>query len=89
MKKLLFTLTFITIFSKPSFAIIEVKQEVTTEKATYSCYGKKCERTKGEKEDGTEFEYTSITTSNSGKSVVKKKYKCITNNDGAKCKPIY
>ncbi len=88
MKKILFILIFILI-SAPSFAIIEVKQEISTEKATYSCYGKICERIKGEKEDKVEFEYTSITTSNSGKSIVKKKYKCISNKDGAKCKAIH
>ena len=88
MKKILFSVLSISLFSSASSAIIKVKQEITTPKATYSCYGKKCERTKGEKEEGVKFKYTSITTSNSGKSVSKKKYECTTTNDGANCNAI-
>ncbi len=86
MKKTIIFILFINL-SIPVFAKIEVKQEVKTKKATYSCYNKKCERTEGEKEKDVKFDYTSITTSNSGKSSTKKVYHCITNDDGATCKP--
>ena len=76
------------IITSPAFAKIEVKQEVKTEKATYSCYGKTCERTEGKEEIGVNFSYVSITTSNSGKSSSKRHYKCTTNEKGASCKAI-
>ena len=87
MRKITLFIFFIA-FSSPSFAKIEVKQEVKTEKATYSCYNKKCERIDGEAEKDVKFTYTSITTSNSGKSSSKRNYSCTTNENGASCKAI-
>ncbi len=87
MKKFLILAIFLN-FALPVFAKIEVKQEIKTEKATYSCYGKVCERIDGEAETGVNFNYVSITTSNSGKSSAKRHYKCTTNEKGASCKAI-
>ncbi len=87
MKKFYISILFITL-STSVFAKIEVKQEIKTEKATYSCYNKNCERIDGEEEENVKFSYISTTTSNSGKSVAKRKYYCVTNKDGAKCRAI-
>ncbi len=87
MKKFCIWVLFITL-STSVFAKIEVKQEIKTEKATYSCYNKKCERIDGEEEKGVKFKYTSITTSNSGKSSAKRQYACITDENGANCRAI-
>ena len=85
MKKITF-FTLFTLISTSVFAKIEVKQEVKTEKATYSCYNKVCERIDGEVEKDVKFKYTSITTSNSGKSSSKRHYACVTTETGANCK---
>lgn len=71
-----------------ALAVIEEEVEVKTSKATYSCKRKTCTRTVGDVEEGVEFQYTLITTSNSGKSVNKKRYTCATTKSGASCKAI-
>ena len=87
MKKFIIFTIFVSL-SQIAFAKIEVKQEVKTEKATYSCYNKKCERIDGEVEKDVRFNYTSVTTSNSGKSSSKRKFSCKTTEDGADCRAI-
>ena len=89
MKKFILLFILGIIYPLNADAIIKVKQEITTEKATYSCHSTECERTKGEIEIGTKFQYTSITTSNSGNSVSKRDFSCETTQTGASCKPVY
>ena len=87
MKKYLFCMIFSAV-STIVFAKVEVKQEIKTEKATYSCYNRKCERIDGDAEKDVKFTYTSITTSNSGKSSSKRTFSCKTTETGADCKAI-
>ena len=89
MKKYLLTFTFITLISSTAFATIDVPQKIKVGNATYSCTRKSCELVDGKAEKNAEFEYTSITTSNSGNSVVKKQYKCKTTETGVHCKSKY
>ncbi len=89
MKKILLVTALFCLFSNMAFAVIEEDVEVKTSKATYLCKRKSCTRAKGDVEEGVEFQYTLITTSNSGKSVNKKKYKCLTTKDGATCKALF
>lgn len=89
MKSKFLIVTFMSLlFSNMALAVIEEAQEVKTSKATYSCKRKSCERTAGDVEIDVEFQYTLITTSNSGNSSTKKKYKCKTTQNGATCKII-
>ncbi len=86
MKKLLFTAILISILSFNASAVKEVYQTIETENAKYSCYAKTCSRIDGKEEIGEKFSYTSITTSNSGKSSSKRHYYCTTTKEGATCK---
>ncbi|MBD5398719.1 hypothetical protein HDR60_04420 [bacterium] len=88
MKKTLLLTTLFYLFSNVAFAVIEEAQEVKTSKATYSCKRKNCDRISGDVEIDVEFQYTLITTSNSGKSSTKKKYNCKTTQSGATCRAI-
>ncbi|MGN0929966.1 MAG: hypothetical protein ACI4N3_04980 [Alphaproteobacteria bacterium] len=90
MKKNFLIATVMTLlFSNVALAVIEEAQEIKTSKATYSCKRKSCERIEGDVEIDVEFQYTLITTSNSGKSVTKKRYTCKTTQNGAKCKSLF
>lgn len=88
MKKLLIATFMTLLISNGAMAVIEEAQEVKTAKATYSCKRKSCDRVSGDAEIDVEFQYTLITTSNSGNSSTKKKYKCKTTQSGATCKAI-
>ena len=88
MKKLLIATFMTLLISNGAMAVIEEAQEVKTSKATYSCKRKSCDRVSGDEEIDVEFQYTLITTSNSGKSMTKKRYNCKTTQSGATCKAI-
>ena len=88
MKKFLFIVAFMFAGSNMALAVIEEEQEIKTSQATYLCKRKSCTRTAGKEEEGVEFQYTFVITSNSGKSSSKKRYNCITNKNGAVCKAL-